>query len=89
MPSGDIKILEFNQCCKSDKAPFIIYADFKSSLGKIYGCKNNPEKSSTAKISGDIPSSFSMSTVYYLIIDIENKHESLTEHAMKKNNLKK
>ena len=88
MPSGDIKILEFNQCCKSDKAPFIIYADFKSSLGKIYGCKNNPEKSSTAKISGDIPSSFSMSMVS-LFKDIENKHESLTEHAMKKNNLKK
>ena len=88
MPSGDIKILEFNQCCKSDKAPFIIYADFKSSLGKIYGCKNNPEKSSTAKISGDIPSSFSMSTVS-LFKDIENKHESLTEYAMKKNNLKK
>ena len=27
MPSEDTKILEFNQCNKSDKAPFIIYAD--------------------------------------------------------------
>ena len=28
MPSEDPKILEFNQYQKSDKAPFIIYADF-------------------------------------------------------------
>ena len=27
MPSEDTKILEFNQYKKSDKAPFIIYAD--------------------------------------------------------------
>ena len=27
MPSEDTKILEFNQYQKSDKAPFIIYAD--------------------------------------------------------------
>ena len=28
MPSEYTKILEFNQCQKSDKAPFIIYEDF-------------------------------------------------------------
>ena len=27
MPSEDTKILEFNQYQKSDKAPFVIYAD--------------------------------------------------------------
>ena len=36
------KILEFNQYPKSDKAPFIIYADL---------CQNNPENSSTTKVS--------------------------------------
>ena len=30
MPSEDTKILEFNQYQKSDKVPFIIYADLQS-----------------------------------------------------------
>ena len=29
MPSEDTKVLEFNQYRKSDKAPFIIYADLQ------------------------------------------------------------
>ena len=55
MPSADTKILEFNQHQKSDKSPFIIYADFQFMIGKINGCKNNPENSSTTKISEHIP----------------------------------
>ena len=43
MPSEDTKILEFNQYQKSDKAPFIIYADLECIIGKIDGWKNNPE----------------------------------------------
>ena len=45
MPSKDTKILEFNQYQQSDKAPFIIYADFECLIEKIDGCKNNPEHS--------------------------------------------
>ena len=41
MLSVDIKILEFNQYQKSDKAPFIIYADLQCIIEKIDGCKNN------------------------------------------------
>ena len=41
MPSEGIKILEFNQYWKSDKAPFIIYADLESLIVRIDGCKNN------------------------------------------------
>ena len=44
MPTEDTKILEFNQYQKSDKAPFIIYADLECLIKKIDGCKNNPEK---------------------------------------------
>ena len=58
MPSEDTKILEFNQYQKSDKAPFIIYPDLECIIGKIVGCKNNPENSSTAKVSEHIPSGF-------------------------------
>ena len=32
MPSKDTKLLEFNQYQKSDKAPFIIYADLECTI---------------------------------------------------------
>ena len=101
MPSEDTKILEFDQFQKSDKAPFIIYADLECVIEKIDKCKNNPENSSTTKVSKHIPSGFSMSTIS-TFRSIENKHdiyrgkdcmkkfcEFLTEHAMKIINLKK
>ena len=55
MPSEDSKILEFNEYQKSNKAPFIIYADFECIIEKTDGCKNNPENSSTTKVSEHIP----------------------------------
>ena len=42
MPSEDTNILEFNQYQRSDKAPFIIYANLKCIIEKIDECKNNP-----------------------------------------------
>ena len=95
MPFKNTKTLEFNQYQKSDKTAFIIYADFESLIEKIDRCKNDHEKSSTAKIVVHIPSSFSISTISSFK-DIENKHrvyrgkncmkkfcESVREHAMK------
>ena len=95
MPSEVTKILEFNQYQKSDKAPFIIYADLECIIGKYDGCKNNPENSSTINVSEHIPSGFSTSTISSLR-NIENKHDVyrgkdcmkrffkfLREHAMK------
>ena len=58
MSSENTKILEFNQYQKSDKAPFIIYADLECVIEKIDRCKNNPENSSTAKVSEHIPPGF-------------------------------
>ena len=66
MPSGDAKILEFNQYQKSNKAPFINNEDFECIIEKIHRCKNNPEDSSTIKVSEHIPSVFSMSTIFHL-----------------------
>ena len=101
MPSEDTKILEFNRYLKSDKASFIIYSDLECIIGKIDGCKNNPENSSTTNVSEHIPSGFSMSTLSSFR-SIENKHdvyrsksyvkklyEFLKEHTMKIINLKK
>ena len=41
MSSKNTKILEFSQNQKSDKAPFVIYADLECLIEKIDGCKNN------------------------------------------------
>ena len=59
----DTKVFQFNQHQKSDKASFIIYAELECIIEKIDGCKNNPENSSTTKVSEHIPSGFSMSTM--------------------------
>ena len=101
MPSEDTKILEFNRYQKSDKAPFIIYADLEYIIEKIYGFKSNPENSSTTKVRKHIPSGFSVSTISSFR-STENKHdvyrdkdcmkkfgESLREHAMNIINIKK
>ena len=50
MSPEDTKILEFNQYKKSNKAPFIIYADVECLIEMIDGCKNIPENSSTTKV---------------------------------------
>ena len=94
-PSAETKIFKFNQYIKSDKAPFIIYADIEFIIEKIDECKNNPENSSTTKVSEHIPSGFSMSTISSFR-NIENKHDAyrgkdcmkklceyLREHALK------
>ena len=73
MPSENTKILTFNQCQKSDKAPFIFYADLECLIGKTDGYRNNPENSSTSKVGEHIPSEFSMSTISSFQ-NIENKH---------------
>ena len=100
MPFEDDKTLEFNQQQKSDKVPFIIFADLESIIEKIDGCKNNHKNLSTTKVSSHIPSGFSI----FLISSfksIENKRdlyrgkdcmkkfwESLREHTMKIINFK-
>ena len=49
MPSDNTKILEFSQYQKSDKVPFIIYADLQCIIEKTDRFKHNPENSSTSK----------------------------------------
>ena len=45
IPSEKAKILEFSRHQKSDKTPFIIYADLESLIEKIDVFNNNPQKS--------------------------------------------
>ena len=49
MPSKDTEILEFNQYQKSDKAPFVIYADLECLIkNRLIGVKiilkNHPQQ---------------------------------------------
>ena len=57
------KTLEFNQYCKSDKIPFIIYVDLYFLMKNTDGYKNNPGRSFTTKVSEHIPSGFSISII--------------------------
>ena len=101
MPFENTKILEFNQYQKSSKPPFIIYADLECIMKKIDGCENNPKNSYTIKVSKNISSGFSMSTISSFR-GIENKYDVyrgkdymkrfckfLREHTMKIINFKK
>ena len=45
-------MLDFSQYQKSNKALFINYADYECLIETFDGCKNNPNKLSTAKASG-------------------------------------
>ena len=49
---------------KSDKMQYIIYADIESLIQKIDNCKNNPEKSSTAKVGEHMPCRYSKLTIW-------------------------
>ena len=100
-PSEDTKILEFNQYQKSDKAPFITYADLESLIKKIVEYKNNLENLSKTKVVEYIPSGFPMSTILsfksiekmydiYRGTDCMKKFcESLKEHAIEVINFRK
>ena len=63
MPPEDTEVLEFNQSQKSDEVQFIIQAVFECMTEKIGVSKNNPENSSTTKVSKSTPSGFSISTI--------------------------
>ena len=43
MPCKDTKISEFNQYQKSDKVPFVIYANLECLIEETNECKNNSE----------------------------------------------
>ena len=93
MPFEETKILGFLQYQKCDKAPCIIHADLECIIEKIDGCKNNPQKLSTTKVSKHNPSAFAMSTIssfrsmkskhnaYRGKCCMKNVCESLREHA--------
>ena len=48
-------MLESNQYQKSDKTPFIFYADPECLVEKIDRFKNNPQNSFTTKVGEHIP----------------------------------
>ena len=49
---------------KSDKMPYIIYANIESLIRKIDVCANNLKKLSTVKVGEHIPCGYSKSTIW-------------------------
>ena len=93
MPSKKDNALVFNRYMKSDKMPYISFADIESFIKKLDGYANNLENSSTTKIGENIACGYSISTIW-AFDHIENTHtlyrrkycmkkfcESLREHA--------
>ena len=68
-------ILQFNWYIKSDKLPYITYADMEPLIKIIDGCANNLENSLTTKIGELISCRYSMSPIW-AFHHIENKHTS-------------
>ena len=58
---------------KSDKMPYIIYADIKCLIKKVDGCAKNAENSSTTKVGEHILCGYSMLTIWDFD-NTENKH---------------
>ena len=58
---------------KSEKMPYIIYADFECSIQKIDGCEINLKYSSTTKIGKHIACGYSLSTIQ-VFDHLKNKH---------------
>ena len=84
MPSEYTKMFELNKYQRSHKLLFIIYENLQCIIEKIDGYKNNPENSSTEKVSKHIPSGFTMSTILSFR-SMENKHDVYTgKDCMKK-----
>ena len=51
MPKDREIISKYTQCQKPIKTLFIVYADTKALLEKMYACKTCPEYLSTTKVS--------------------------------------
>ena len=77
MPSENTKVLDFNQFKKPNKTPFYLYAR-ESLIEKNDVCKNNPEKSSTIKVSKHSVRFLSMSKISFK--SIKNKYAAYVLH---------
>ena len=62
MPTENNNIIKYNHGEKSMKLPFVIYTDLECLLEKMSTCINNPNESSTTKISKHTTSGYSIFT---------------------------
>ena len=65
--------LRFKNFHHSEKAPFVIYADFESLIKSMDNCDPNPNKSYTKKIQKHEPISFT----YYIIFSINGVYKPI------------
>ena len=58
-------MLTFKNYHKQEKVPFIVYADFESSIKSLHSCDPNPESSYTKQYQKHEPSSFCFYIKYF------------------------
>ena len=80
MPPPD-SFIKFKNYLYSERAPFVIYADFESILKPLETCKPNPNKSYTLKYNKHEPVSF----VYYIKSFNESVYKSKLRSYVKEN----
>ena len=80
MPAPD-SFIKFKNYLYSERAPFVIYADFESILKPLDTCEPNPNKSYTHKYNKHEPVSF----VYYIKSFNENVYKSTLRSYIKEN----
>ena len=79
MPQPEKSILRFEKFYRSEKAPFVIYADFESLIKPMDSCNPDQNKSYTMKYQKHEAISF----WYYIKSSIENVYESRLRHYTK------
>ena len=65
--------LRFKNFLHSEKAPFVVYADFESLIKPMDNCSPDPNKSYTKKYQKHEPTSFT----YYIIFSIDGVHKPI------------
>ena len=80
MPPPDT-FIKFKNFLHSERAPFVVYADFESMLKPLETCKPDPNKSYTMKYQKHEPVSF----VYYIKSFNESVYKSIKRTYIKEN----
>ena len=71
--------LRFKNFLYSEKAPFVVYADFESLIKPMDNCSPDPNKSYTKKYQKHEPTSFS----YYIIFSIDGVYKPILRRYIK------
>ena len=68
--------ISLNSDYKSERLPFVIYADFESLTLPVYGCSKSPDSSYTAELQKHVDCGFA-----YKVLLSDGKHDKKLQRA--------